>query len=1046
MLVARNALRPFFNARKDIRRAAQFQVVRQSAPLDRLDELYAITEGNRAYRFPGLGNTFPRDSVRVPDSTLLKLTPLPLAKEVALHVGRLNYHAPALIVALNALANVNDAIRRGDWAGAEEAADRLRDSHGLSIAGMRKELLVAFQLHGLAGLSRRYTKMADSAERRAWALLAHIAYDFMDAAFSPERAARTWLTAMRDRSSVSHYYVSLAVSELIGCWPTRRSLADALLRYGCTSLVDLALCLWKAMAIRPEWPEIAGAYDRLDAGLLAVLTGRFSAPVVVVPGRYLVERGAPTDVDVFRATFFFQEDAPVARWRAAFMPMLYPEWAGASVGVIPAADGRLRTSLISDGEEGEADARPGIDGLDAGLTQPVVPAGAAEGWPDKARAAGDATDPTAAIFTGLIVEGGAVSSFRFVTSVIVADLLRSLDSTDDLVPKQLVKLLAASSNIHEYVDGKTLAKLLAMPQVAEDRLLVFLLRDMLFRRHRSQDDELDRRAAFMDMFSVGGRAEIVPFLDDLARWSRATARHVARLCTRSFLERLYLLVSSVQEVVETRIAICDWLLANSTRGHETIREERDALERELANLAARSDLDSTRVHVDEDSLREWYGETQNSKDRRYKQTVLAEGADAAHGVFLDFYNKTRERPKGAVEGEDLLADTQIGSEFILLSVFESTLRAFVTDKTFGLDSYLSRRIRHGTLRGFLTTPLARVRRKLADDIVNEERATERAELEAVAASMDRWLDLLAGQLDHLRREVIQIRSDRHSGGLIEASWRTPTNVRHLDAMMARIRARVIESRGGYDMFSDVYLLCWDCLERDLAHVRVYLNRDFYRQMASELTHLYAELTLDQRVLATRYWNDLHTILNGRIQEVCGWFIRPVFRRDAYDLRTLAESTISIVRELDDAYSFDDRVDIEGVSINRGSFDVVGDILFALIGNAAKHGKSGGLVEVGAEMVPGPEPLISLSVTSEVASIEALETAAARMRQAADSRDLASIHSAGVIEGFSGIRKVIGLLSRVKATTDLSLRFDPDALQVGCRVLVPPTISFARERT
>ena len=1014
MLQVRNALRPFFNASKEINRYIQFQTIREVVPLDGLQQLHHLIEHNRAYRFPGLGNTFPRDPLKVPDGTLRRLSPLGLSREVSLHVARLNHHVAALTLALTKLADVNDAIRASDWTEAEAGIATCGREHGISLALLRKDLLVSFQTFGLSGLSRRYTQSVEGVQGSAWALLAHITYDLMDSALSPERATRTWLRVLTPRAGRSGYYVNLAMSELLTCWATKSALADAMLRYNATSLVDLALCLWKAIAVRSDWPEAANARQMLRPELLDVLESRFNAAAVIVPTRYFIKGDGPTDLDLFRATYFFQEDAPIARWRSAFMSILYPEAAGQNSLVLGLAAGNTRGDV-----EGNED--PEFDHVGELVTKIVGSIARPE---DK------------------------VSSSRFVASVVVADFIRRYDESLELGPERLIRLLAGTSNIQEYVSDATLRKLLGTEHLAKSQLLVFLLHHMLFRRHRSQDNELDRRAAFMRMFSVGGHTEIVPFLNELASWSRPTARYVSTLCTRSFLERLYLLVSSVKEVVETRIAVCDWILAQESMGLETIKEERDALERELANLDARSDLDSTRVHVDEDSLREWYGETQRSQDLRYKQTVLAEGAGSAHGTFLDFYNKTREKPREISKGEDLLADTQIGSEFILLRIFESTLLAFVTDKTFGLDSYLSRRIRHGTLKGFLTTPIARIRRRIDEDIENEERAAERGDLEVVASGLDRWLVLFAERLDYLRREVIQIRSDRHPNGLIEATWNTATNVRHLDAMMARTRARVIESRGDYDIFSDVYLLCWDFLERDLAQLRLRINRDFFREMVADIGALFCSLDYKQKALASGYVGEIHQVLRGRVQEVCGWFIRPVFRRDAYDFQTLVDSTISIVRELDDSYKFREKVEIKsGVSINRGSFDVLGDILFVLIGNAAKHGKKGGLVKVSAEEIDAVEQLIELQVISEMDSPEELKNAAARMKQAASAHDFNLIQSAGVIEGFSGIRKIIGLVNRIKTPkTEFSLEIDLASLSITCRIVAPSIITFARERT
>lgn len=197
---------------------------------------------------------------------------------------------------------------------------------------------------------------------------------------------------------------------------------------------------------------------------------------------------------------------------------------------------------------------------------------------------------------------------------------------------------------------------------------------------------------------------IVNFIEEVSSWSVATAIFLARLCTRTFIERLYMIVSSLKDVIELRIAVLDWLIVNDAPHTVNYKQEIETLRTELANLDVRTDLDSTRVHVDEDALGDWFAATQRTLLTRYAQTVIAEGADSKRESILSFYTRLREEGDDPAERAFLL-ESQIGSDFLLLQIVENTLKAFVSDRLFGLDAYLSRRIRHGTLSGFLLTPL-----------------------------------------------------------------------------------------------------------------------------------------------------------------------------------------------------------------------------------------------------------------------------------------------------------------------------------------------------
>ena len=147
-----------------------------------------------------------------------------------------------------------------------------------------------------------------------------------------------------------------------------------------------------------------------------------------------------------------------------------------------------------------------------------------------------------------------------------------------------------------------------------------------------------------------------------------------------------MVMTSIKDVLETRLEVCRWLISRNIESDDNLNEEYHAVERELANLDARSDLDSTRVHVDEESLREWFKVTHFSDVTRYIQNVVAEGPETTFVPLLSF---DYEKVKRGLSEEEIAEDTRVGSGFLLLAIFEFTLNAFAMDRSFGLDAYLS---------------------------------------------------------------------------------------------------------------------------------------------------------------------------------------------------------------------------------------------------------------------------------------------------------------------------------------------------------------------
>jgi len=1003
---ARNSFRPFFNARKPRPFWKEMQTVRHDTPVADYPLIFSVTENNRAYPFPGIGNTFPHDPTFIPNFRFQGLKPLELPRELAFQIARLNHHSDMLSHCLESLARINEYLVRKEKSAVEAELAAHKEKYGLSLQVLKKELLNAVQHEGLPGLARRQKELVGGYQRTGWALFVKYVYDLLDPNFDPGRASGLWLQLINKRleDRGREWYCLPVQDQILLRSNTPATFASILLRYSGISLLDLALLIWRKRAVHRDYAQLSGAFDGLAQSIKDVLGKSFSELIVPLSAAYRTGDGSYSDIEVFRMSFYFDEIASVANWRAQI--------------------NNLRFAPLFDHLESDKDStllRGTAHELLTGESKMDLALRSLRTW------------------ESLFVQPSA--SFQdqtFLAATLVSESCRKVANGAAAEPTVLTHMLVTTDDIQLYVPMEVLQGLLKSEPATRSKQLVFVLYEMIYRKERNPDNELERRIAFMNMFGVASHEKIVQLLDHTALSDLPTAILMAKTCTRTFLERLYLLMTSVKDVLETRISVCRWLINRVGRSARTLEEEIAALERELANLDARSDLDSTRVHVDEESLKEWFKETQQANVSRYAQTAIAEGPDTAFESLVNVYSsKEKKGEEGSV-----VHDTEVGSEFILISIFEATLEAFSSDKSFGLDAYLSRRIRHGTLSGYVVTPVSRAIKRWADSASTDSQVDNRrsAILEHV---LDDWRKYLVNELDHVRRDVIQLQTHVHPNGLIRANWRTVTNIAHLDAMIARVKGRVMEGGGTYDVFPDIYSLCWDCVESDLAQLRLYMMHTFLPRTSGRLNDLFETLPYEERANGRPHLKFLQETLRTRIQDVCGWFIRPVFRRDRYSLRMLTLSTLSIVRELDDKYAFREDVDIsDEISLNRGGFDVFGDVLYVLIHNAARHGKSDGLIKVtGDQTVHG---LITVDVTSEVATIEAYNDAILRIKTALDVSDRdKAIADAAVQEGFTGLKKIAGMILRVRGPIELRAKGSPDKLQITFSFSLPGEITFTR---
>lgn len=160
--------------------------------------------------------------------------------------------------------------------------------------------------------------------------------------------------------------------------------------------------------------------------------------------------------------------------------------------------------------------------------------------------------------------------------------------------------------------------------------------------------------------------------------------------------------SSSEEITEERIAICSALISLDKVHREVYEQEIVQLTKQLRVQQGRRQFDMSRLHVDREGLAAWALREFEEQYNRYVDLVLA-GISESEREFdssaVDWFKhgtplpaKYLEVPKG--EGDQLLLD-----------IVHSLHDAFLFSPVFGLDGFLSMRIRHGTFSGQLRSPL-----------------------------------------------------------------------------------------------------------------------------------------------------------------------------------------------------------------------------------------------------------------------------------------------------------------------------------------------------
>ncbi|WP_140875971.1 hypothetical protein [Myxococcus xanthus] len=254
-------------------------------------------------------------------------------------------------------------------------------------------------------------------------------------------------------------------------------------------------------------------------------------------------------------------------------------------------------------------------------------------------------------------------------------------------------------------------------------------------------------------------------------------RHV---CIHPVLEACRGLPTS-RAIDEERIEICSLLIELDPANTETYMEEVKEWAAKLKIEEGVQLVDRSRVFVDTDALSRWADRELRETFDRYK--ALADVG--LQGTSKEFENAVRDFVTGrSLIPAQYLQLPQEKSDVLLVEMFDSLWAEFFTSPKYGLDYYLSMRVRHGSLTGTLRGPLSeRALVTTRDDTTgrylrNDYWPTRVPCLsDSQASALDAALAWFSEDFDRaIETEIkpyLYVRSDSHPKGMVGT---TPSNL------------------------------------------------------------------------------------------------------------------------------------------------------------------------------------------------------------------------------------------------------------------------------
>jgi hypothetical protein len=371
----------------------------------------------------------------------------------------------------------------------------------------------------------------------------------------------------------------------------------------------------------------------------------------------------------------------------------------------------------------------------------------------------------------------------------------------------------------------------------------------------------------------------------------------------------------------------------STEIEEIIRSQ------EIANAIDK--LKTGKIDCDENQILGWARDNISGKFDRFRSFVDAGILPTTPGLAKELLVAIREgassTPVFEVPSNEATA--------IIQEIVNDLIAAYSFDPVYGLNSYLSLRVRHGTISGQLRRSWAEERLLTTADsngeayefnkhwfeILREVISVDQAALIAEAlAEFSRDFDMAIAQLTD---DKIQILSKGKPEGVISTGFVEVVKLSFFDEATSLEKLE--------DFLAAFSSLFWSNLETTLETTRTYLGTTF----RAELNELFDGI--DQRIseitssLSTPPLSDAITrarlATNQSIDEMLEWFrgSRPV-DTDPFPVDDLARVSLEIVKRLNP--DFDPKLSISGETdfVAVSALFTFTDVFCVLFDNAQKH--------------------------------------------------------------------------------------------------------------
>lgn len=411
------------------------------------------------------------------------------------------------------------------------------------------------------------------------------------------------------------------------------------------------------------------------------------------------------------------------------------------------------------------------------------------------------------------------------------------------------------------------------------------------------------------------------------------------LCVPNILDLTRLFPSS-RAIIEERQLICSLLIEIDPNCRSAYEDEIILIGKELALDEGRWIVDSTRIHVDSEALIRWATRSLAEDYERYRDLaqVSVSEPQAFEDVLRELESMASQRTSFTAENE---------ADAVLLSILHRLGEEFLTNATFGLDFYISKRVRHQSFIGLIRGPLefAGLTTTRESEVGEYHRNHEWVDrFECVDADarekIDEALRNFAARFDEIlgkaKDNLFHLRSDDKPQGMIFL---------FIGENLVRLARAIINLEFTFQEFLAVAVpILWTAIEPSLRSIRNYIAEEMKAELIKEFDVVRAAVR--QVAEQDPSFLDFDAAMGKgsaevqvKLDEAANWFVHAdtLKHRRLFTLDQMIEIGIDTALKTQRGYAPEITQRAEGdLQLYAPDLVFFHDVLFVGLGNAHKH--------------------------------------------------------------------------------------------------------------